>query len=310
MYWKRLAGISQAWYRTQCEKGSIEMQFTNGETLRKMLRDADAFGYAVPMFNYTDLWDASAALEAAQELHAPIMFASIPKTVDAHGVTVLGAMGSAWMDGTTQPLIHHLDHSNSVELCKRAVDAGYPSVMIDASKETLEENIKKTRQVCAYAHARNAMVEAEIGRIKGRDYEGTYLGDDFLVQVEDAIRLVEETGVDSLAVGIGTAHGFYEGKPEINFQRLAEVNEAVTVPLVLHGGTGIPEEDVRRAIKSGINKVNVGTEVRFTYMSNAYSRIGDLGPATHTVEILLPVREAIKEVVKKWILVCMADGKA
>lgn len=285
------------------------MRNTNGEVLRKMLTDADKNGYAVPMFNYTDLWDVSAAIEAARELHAPIMFASIPKTVNAHGVDVLGAMGRTYMDGTTQPLIHHLDHSTSVDLCKQAVDAGYPSVMIDASKETLAENISRTRQVCAYAHARNALVEAEIGRIKGRDYEGTYLGDDFLVQVADAVKLVEETGVDSLAVGIGTAHGFYEGKPEINFTRLAEVNEAVAVPLVLHGGTGIPEEDVRRAIRNGINKVNVGTEVRFTYMSHALEKIAEKGPATHTVEIMTEVREAIKAVVMKWIKVCMADGK-
>lgn len=285
------------------------MKNTNGETLHRMLMDADKNGYAVPMFNYTDLWDVSAAVEAAKELRAPIMFASIPKTVQAHGVEVLGAMGRAYMEGTDLPLIHHLDHSTSVAMCQRAVDAGYPSVMIDASKETLEENIARTQQVCAYAHARNAMVEAEIGRIKGRGYEGTYLGDDFLVQVKEAVRLVEETGVDSLAIGIGTAHGFYEGKPEINFKRLAEVNEAIAVPLVLHGGTGIPPEDIRKAIRNGINKVNVGTEVRYTYMRNAHARIGQMGPATHTVEIMNPVRQEVKEVVKRWIKVCMADGK-
>ena len=285
------------------------MLFTNGEVLRKMLHDADVGGYAVPMFNYTDIWDVSAAVEAAQELHAPIMFASIPKTVSAHGIEVLGAMGRAYMDGVSQPLIHHLDHSTSVEMCRRAIDVGYPSVMIDASKETLEENISRTREVCDYAHARNAMVEAEIGRIKGRDYEGTYLGDDFLVQVSDAIALVEKTGVDSLAIGIGTAHGFYPGKPEINFKRLSEVNEAISIPLVLHGGTGIPEEDVRRAIKGGINKVNVGTEIRYTYMSLAHKAISERGPATHTVEIMQDVRKAIKEVVKKWIRICLADGK-
>lgn len=286
------------------------MRNTNGETLRKMLSDADANGYAVPMFNYTDLWDVSAAIEAAKELRAPIMFASIPRTVEAHGVGVLGAMGRAYMDGSRLPLIHHLDHSTSAELCRQAVDAGYPSVMIDASQKTLEENIAMTGEVCAYAHARNAVVEAEIGRIKGRGYEGSYLGEDYLVRVEDAVRLAEETKVDSLAIGIGTAHGFYEGKPELNFRRLIEVNEAVKVPLVLHGGTGIPEEDVRKAIRCGINKVNVGTEIRYTYMENAYKRIGEMGPATHTVQIMQPVRQAIIDVVKRWIRVCMADGKA
>lgn len=286
------------------------MKNTNGEVLRKLFKHADENGYAIPMFNYTDLWDMSAAIEAAKELHAPIMFASIPKTVDAHGVHVLGAMGRAVMEKEELPLIHHLDHSKSTDMCLAAIDAGYPSVMIDASADSLEENIAKTRMVVEYAHARNVLVESEIGRIKGRDYEATYLGDDFLVQVPDALRLVKETGVDTLAVGIGTAHGFYEGKPEINFKRLAEVNEAIDIPLVLHGGTGIPEEDVRRAIRNGINKVNVGTQIRYTYMNEARKAIERKGPATHTVEILLDVRELIKEEVKKWILICMADGKA
>ena len=286
------------------------MKNTNGEVLRKLFEQADEYGYAIPMFNYTDLWDLSAAIEAAKELHAPIMFASIPKTVQAHGVHVLGAIGSAIMEEEDLPLIHHLDHSKSVEMCKSCIDAGYPSVMIDASAESLEDNIAATCAVVEYAHARNVIVESEIGRIKGRDYEATYLGDDFLVQVPDAVKLVEETGVDALAVGIGTAHGFYEGKPEINFKRLAEVNEAVDIPLVLHGGTGIPEEDVRRAIRNGINKVNVGTQIRYTYMNEARKAIDLKGPATHTVDILTDVRELVKEEVRKWILVCMADGKA
>ena len=286
------------------------MQNTNGEVLRKILKDADANGYAVPMFNYTDLWDMNAAVEAAKELHAPIMFASIPKTIAAHGLHVLGAMGRAVMEDTVLPLIHHLDHSNSVDLCLAAIDAGYPSVMIDASACSLEDNIAATRKVVDYAHNRNVLVESEIGRIKGRDYEGTYLGDDFLVRVSDAVRLVQETDVDTLAIGIGTAHGFYKSKPELNFERLAQVNEAIDIPLVLHGGTGIPEEDVRRAIRSGINKVNVGTQIRYTYMNEARKAIELKGPATHTVEILLDVRELIKEEVRKWILTCMADGKA
>ena len=286
------------------------MKNTNGEVLRRMLKAADAGGYAVPMFNYTDLWDQSAAIEAALELRAPIMFASIPKTALALGVKVLGAIGCAQMDQYDLPLVHHLDHANSAALCMQAIDAGYPSVMIDASKESLEQNIAITRSVVAYAHRHNVHVEAEIGRIKGRDYEAAYLGDDFLVQVPDAVALVENTGVDALAVGIGTAHGFYEGKPEINFKRLAEVNEAVSIPLVLHGGTGIPEEDVRRAIRNGINKVNVGTQIRYTYMLNVHRQIEKRGPATHTIDIMTDVRKAIKEEVRKWILVCMADGKA
>jgi fructose/tagatose bisphosphate aldolase len=119
-----------------------------------------------------------------------------------------------------------------------------------------------------------------------------------------------KTGVDILAVGIGTAHGFYKGKPEINFRRLEEVNEALDIPLVLHGGTGIPEADVRRAIKCGINKVNVGTIVKYTYLSSVKETLDREGPTIHTIDLMLPAVEKIKEEIKLWIKVCMSEGKA
>lgn len=286
------------------------MKAVTGETLKSLFKAADEGGYAIPMFNYTDLWDQLAVIEAAEELHAPIMFASIPKTVNEIGIEVLGAIGKIRMEESALPLIHHLDHSNSVELCKKAIDSGYPSVMIDASKESLTDNIATTKAVVAYAHQHHVCVEAEIGKIKGRDYEASFEGGDFLVQVQDAITLVESTGVDALAIGIGTAHGFYQGKPEINFRRLAEVNEALDLPLVLHGGTGIPAEDVRKAIRNGINKVNVGTQIRYTYMSNVARIAQEKGAVTHTIDIMHEVRPHIKAIAREWIQVCMADGKA
>lgn len=285
------------------------MKQANGEALRHMLRAADRDGYAVPMFNYTDLWDLAAVLDAAEELRAPVMFASIPRTVEAHGVDVLGAIGTARMSRNPSA-IHHLDHSGTVELCVAAIDSGYPSVMIDASKESLENNIRAVKAVVDYARPRGVFVEAELGRIKGRDYEGTYGGDDFLIKTEDAVALAEATGVDSLAVGIGTAHGFYEGKPEINFERLAQVNSAIGIPLVLHGGTGIPEEDVRKAIRNGINKVNVGTQIRYTYLKAAGEQIAKMGPGAHTTEIMRTVRQTVAQEAKKWIRACMAEGRA
>ena len=283
---------------------------TTGKSLKDLLKAADEGGYAIPMFNYTDLWDQMAVLEAARELHAPVMFASIPKTVNEIGIDILGAIGKIRMNENDFPIIHHLDHSNSVDLCKKAVDAGYPSVMIDASRETLEKNIEMTKAVVKYAHSFDVCVEAEIGKIKGRDYESAFDGGNFLVQVDDAVKLVEETGVDTLAVGIGTAHGFYQGKPEINFKRLAEVNEALDTPLVLHGGTGIPEEDVKKAIKNGINKVNIGTQIRYTYMSSVSRIVQEKGAVTHTIDIMQEARPYIKQVALNWIRICMADGKA
>lgn len=278
--------------------------------LKDLLKKADEGGYAIPSFNYSDIWDFLAIIEAAEEERAPIMIASNPLVVTEIGVELCGAFGLAAMEKAKIPLIHHLDHSFKVEMCKAAVDRGYPSVMIDASKYSLEENIRNVKEVVEYAHRKNVHVEAEIGKIKGKGIEGDFAGGDFLVQVDEAVELVRQTGVDSLAVGIGTAHGFYEGKPEINFKRLAEVNEAISIPLVLHGGTGIPEEQVRRGIKNGINKVNVGTIIHCTYMNAMKEELNSRGANPYTLDVVKPVREKIKQVVKGWIRVCMADGKA
>ncbi|MCL1855495.1 MAG: class II fructose-bisphosphate aldolase [Clostridia bacterium] len=279
-------------------------------TLKELLMDADYKGYALPSFNYSDIWDFLAIIEAAEEEKAPILIASNPLVVAAIGVELCGAFGEAAMAKAKVPIIHHLDHSFSVDLCKAGIDYGYPSVMIDASKYPLEENVRQVNEVIAYARKKGVHVEAEIGRIKGKGIEGDFAGGDFLAEVSDAVALVAGTGVDSLAVGIGTAHGFYQGKPEINFARLNEVNAAVSVPLVLHGGTGIPEEDIRSAIKSGINKVNVGTIIHCTYMNGMREELNRVGSDPYTLDVVKPIKKKIKEVVKGWIRVCMANGRA
>ena len=282
-----------------------------GDTLREYLEKADKTGFAVPAFNYSDIWDLLAIAEAAQEEDAPVMLASNPLVVRDIGVELCGAIGLAVMSKSTTPLIHHLDHSSGVELCCAAIDNDYPSVMIDASKLDLRGNIEKTSMVTKYAAPKRVHVEAEIGKIKGNGIEGKYAGTglDYLVDPDEAAELVRATGVDSLAVGIGTAHGFYEGSPEIHFDRLAEVNEAVGVPLVLHGGTGIPAGDIRRAIKSGINKVNVGTVIHCTYMNTMRKTLIDAGENPYTLDVVKPAIAAVKAVVKEWIHVCMAEGK-
>jgi len=277
--------------------------------LKDILMKADAGGYAIPSFNYSDIWDFLAIVEAAEEEEAPVMIASTPLVVTRIGVEICGAIGLAAMKKAKSPLIHHLDHSFSIEMCKDAIDNGYPSVMIDASKYELEENTRITKEVVEYAHPRGVFVEAEIGRIKGKGIEGDFKGGDFLVQVEEAIALVKATNVDSLAIGIGSAHGFYQGKPEINFDRLSEVNNAIDTPLVLHGGTGIPSEDVQRAIKNGINKLNVGTIIHCTFMNNMYKELKKAGENAYTIDIVKPVIEEIKKVVKSWIHTCIAQKK-
>ncbi|MCL2664442.1 MAG: class II fructose-bisphosphate aldolase [Defluviitaleaceae bacterium] len=275
-----------------------------------MLLKADASGYAVPAFNYSDIWDFIAIFEAAEEMRAPIMIASVPPVVNAISPEICGAWGIAAMKKSTALLCHHLDHSFNVQTCVEAIDNGYPSVMIDASKFPLDENIAIVREVVDYAHARNVHVEGEIGLIKGRGLEGDFIGNKFLAEVEDAVELAKQSGLDSMAVGVGTAHGFYEGVPEINFARLKEINDATDVPLVLHGGTGIPQADIEKAIKNGINKINIGTIIHTTYMNAMRAELNEQGDNQYTIKIALPVKDKIKEVVKNWIKVCGADNKA
>jgi ketose-bisphosphate aldolase len=282
----------------------------DGTALKKMLRDADNGGYAIPAFNYSDIWDFKAIVEAAEEEEAPIMIASNPLVVDEIGPDFCGAIGKVAMEKARIPLIHHLDHSFQVEMCKTCMDCGYPSVMIDASKYDLETNIRMVNEVMEYARPRKVHVEAEVGKIRGKGIEGDFKGGDFLVAVEDAVELVKRTGVDSLAVGIGSAHGFYQGKPQLNFKRLGEVNRAIDTPLVLHGGTGIPRADVRKAIRMGINKVNVGTIIHCTYMNSLRAELNRVGDNPYTLDVMKAIRGKIKEVVKMWIETCMANGKA
>ena len=274
----------------------------------RILLEADAAGYAIPAFNYSDIWEYEAIIQAAAEERAVVYTASNMRVAESIGLPYLGALGLTSYRETGGRVINHLDHSSSVELCKQAVDQGYHSVMIDASMCSLEENIAKTCEVVQYAHAHGVVVEAEIGRILGRNVEGTYTGDDFLVRVEDAVALAEATGVDSLAVGIGTAHGFYKEEPRINIRRLQEVNAAVSIPLVLHGGTGVPYETVRACIRNGMAKVNVGTLLHATYVETLRERMKSY-EGTNISDLMEPVRDAIKEKVREWIRVCGAQGR-
>ena len=277
--------------------------------LQELLADADRKGYAVPAFNYSDIWELQAIVEAAQEARSPVICQSHMRVIDAFSPQWLGELGQAAAELATVPVINHLDHSNSVNLCLHAIDCRYPSIMYDGSALSLEENIASTKNVVAYARERGVCVEGEIGRIRGISSEGAFMGGEFLVRVEDAIRMTEETGVDSLAVGLGNAHGFYTETPQLNFQRLQEVNWAVSTPLVLHGGTGIPDADIQTAIRLGINKVNVGTHLHHTYIETLRHTLATEDVQESILKTMTPVKNAVKNVVSRWIHLCMANGR-
>lgn len=268
-------------------------------------------GYAVPHFNFASFFELVAIAEAAAETNAAVFAASLPKVTETYSPEVLRIAVSKLRERTGAELFLHLDHTNQTGLCRQAVDAGYDSVMIDASRFPLAENISAMQEVAAYAHSRGCAVEGEIGKIKSRGDTGDFSGEDCIVQTEDAVKAAQEGEIDYLAVAIGTAHGFYKGTPKINFERLEEVAARISIPLVLHGGTGLPEEDVRRCIREGISKVNVGTIIRYTYLEEMQKEIQKKGALTPPVDLIYPeVTDKIKTVVKKWINVCGAEGSS
>ena len=162
----------------------------------------------------------------------------------------------------TIPVCLHLDHGSSFESCKEAIDAGFSSVMIDASKYDLETNKKITKEVVDYAHSKGVSVEAEVGHVGGT--EDNVYGDVFRATLEDCIEITK-TGIDALAPALGSVHGLYQGEPNLDFERMREINETLSIPLVLHGGTGIPYDMIKKAISCGISKININTELQVTW---------------------------------------------
>jgi len=233
-------------------------------TLRELIKDAKRNHYAVGSFNFNDFDDAYGMVKGASELNSPIILMTsvsiVTKFIDPYTCVKI-AEGLEKEHNT--PVCLFLDHCTDFDLIKKCIDAGYPSVMIDASKYDFEENINITKEVVQYAHSKGVSVEAELGKISGHeenidvDEESIYLTDP-----EDVNIFVKATGVDALAVSIGTAHGFYKKPPHIDFERLKKISDNTDCPLVLHGGTGVSNEDLRKTIDLGVCKINVGTEFK------------------------------------------------
>lgn len=276
-----------------------------------VLQDAYKNHYAIPAFDFFGVHDAKAMMDAAAELKTPVIMMSI--VFNHFTPKHFNAFIEAYAEDLDIPVFTHIDHSRSVELCKEAVDAGFDSVMIDASADDLDENIRKTLEVVEYAHARGVAVEAEMGHIKNGTItiEGGYADrENFLVQTKDAVELVRKTNVDLLAVGLGNQHGVYVEEPKIHFDRLEEVNDALHLPLVMHGGSGLPKDMVQQSVRGGIAKVNVATDFATAYTLALRDDLNKAGDHPFLMSSLNPAMEAGKDMVKTWIEKCMSAGKA
>ena len=278
-------------------------------TSKEMLLDAQRGNYAVGAFNAENMEMVKAIIQAAEELKAPVMIQTTPSTVKYGTLETFFGIVSAEAAKATVPVCLHLDHGSSFELAMQAIKAGYTSVMIDGSHEDFEGNVAISKKVADVANALNIPVEAELGKVGGKE-DDLEADADTNTDPQDAKEFVERTGITSLAVAIGTAHGFYAGTPVLDKERVSEIRKVVDVPLVLHGASGLSEEDVRECVDRGMCKVNFATELRVAY-TDAVKKLLEEKPETYDPKKLGVVGiEAVKEVVKSRMVMCGCDGKA
>ncbi|MCI9024523.1 MAG: ketose-bisphosphate aldolase [Dorea sp.] len=277
-------------------------------TSREMLLDAQKGGYAVGAFNVENMEMVKAVIAAAEELRAPVMLQTTPSTIKYGTLETYVGIVRAEAARASVPVALHLDHGSSFELAVRAVKEGYTSIMIDGSGLSFEDNIDVTRRVVAVAEPNDIPVEAELGKVGGKE-DDLEAEADTNTDPAQAAEFVERTGVSSLAVAIGTAHGFYVGTPVLDKERLSEIRKVVDIPLVLHGASGLSEEDVSDCVKRGICKVNFATELRAAY-TDAVKALLKEKPETFDPKAFGKVGiPAVTKLVMERMKVCGCDGK-
>ena len=287
-------------------------------TSKEMLLKAQQGGYAVGAFNAENMEMVKAIIQAAEELKAPVMIQTTPSTIKYGTLETYQAIVAAEAAKASVPVCLHLDHGSSFDLAMKALKDGYTSVMIDGSKLDYEGNIEVSKKVADVAASMGIPCEAELGKVGGKEDDLVAVADTN-TDPQEAREFVERTGVTSLAVAIGTAHGLYAHEPRLDFvrletpvldkERLSEIREVVDIPLVLHGASGLSDEDVMDCVKRGICKVNFATELRAAYSKAVRETLEDekvFDPKAYGKAGIA----AVKELVMARMKVCGCDGKA
>ncbi len=234
-------------------------------TSRELLLDAQARHYAVGAFNVENMEFVQAVIAAAEEAQAPVILQTTPGTLKYAKPWMFAAMVKAAAEHASVPVVMHLDHGDSFDTAMRCFRAGYSSIMIDGSKQPFEENVRLTRSVVEACHSAGIPVEAELGKVGGKEDDLVNADDSPYTDPGQAREFVERTGVDSLAIAIGTAHGVYKVPPVLDVERIDAVKRLVSIPFVLHGTSGVPDDKVRDCIRRGMCKVNYATDLRIAY---------------------------------------------
>jgi tagatose 1,6-diphosphate aldolase GatY/KbaY len=276
-----------------------------------LLEQARANGYAIGAFNVHTLEMMQAVVEGAEELKAPLILQTTVGTVKHLGPDYIVAAARTAAKNASIPIALHLDHCTDYDLLIRCIREGYTSVMIDASMHTYEENVRRTLEVVKVAKAAGVNVEAELGKVGGvEDNISVDESEAALADPKECAEFVERTGVPTLAPAIGTAHGIYKGEPNIAFDRLEVIRDMVQVPLVLHGGSGIPDEQVKRCVSLGMAKMNVATELKIAF-SNAIKEVFREQPEENDPrKYMVPAKEAVKELAQTKMRLIGSAGRA
>ncbi len=273
-------------------------------TLREILAAAKEGNYAVPAFDTLDHISAQAVIETAEAAERPVIL-MVPEValpminVDSFFGDLVRIAKNAKI-----PVALELDHGKSYDVLVKAIRNGFTGVMFDGSELPFEENVAMTKKVVEVAHAAGVSVEAEIGHVAGGEgnmEEGSEVDESMYTKPEDAKKFAEETGVDALAIAFGTVHGVYKGTPKLDLERLAVIKDMVSIPLVMHGGSGVSDEEFQKAVKAGINKVNFFTEISMAAVSSAVAYGQKKECKLHFIELLLAAKKTVAERVNHYI---------
>lgn len=280
-------------------------------TVSELLWKAEEGGYAVGAFNANNMEIVQAIVKAAELENAPVIMQASQGALSYAGLTYITEMVKIAASSTHVPVALHLDHGTDFAQVVRCIRSGFTSVMYDGSKLPLEENIAMTKKVLEIARPIGVSVEAELGKIGGtEDHIHVSEREAMYTDPDEAKYFVEQTGVESLAIAIGTAHGQYKGEPKLDFDRLARIKELTKIPIVLHGSSGVPDEQIRKAIELGVRKVNIDTNIREAFVGAMRKVMAEKPDEIDPRKILGPAREAAVEIIREKIRLFGSAGKA
>ena len=261
----------------------------------KILDYALKYKITVGAFNSFNLETLQAVVSAANKIDTPVIVQTYHAHVDYAGADYMAALANAAAKNSKVMLAMGLDHGRSFDQAKLCIEAGYSGVMIDLSSQDVELNILETKRVVALAHSKGVSVEAELGTIITADHTVEEIASGY-TDPDVARRFIKETGIDCLAVSVGTAHGLYKFKPKINFDLVEELVKTAGCPIVVHGGSGVPDEDVLKMVKLGIAKLNIGTDFFIAYNAAMYQVFMEMGPKCDVIDVMEAAREAVEKV--------------